>query len=166
MDSISSFAENLILQDIQEVRDGKALPPSLRESSPEPDTRDIRNTSVPESFMQQVLGEDYKEEPSEEEEPQVLEEESEFFGTALVEEEPEDLYSVMLEIRSLLREMHTYIHESGLAVPASMAGATGTGKIGVSLADTDEDDRTKKRRKRIQDMLDTRGKKGKKKGKR
>ena len=124
MDSIGSFAEDLILQDLQEVKEGKALPPALRDASPEPDSRDIRNTTVPESFMQQVLGEEYNEEPSEEEH-QVLEEESAFFGTEPTEVIEEDFQSIILEVRELLKDVKGILTEM---VSVGMIGTTQGGK--------------------------------------
>jgi len=132
MDSIGSFAEDLILQDLQEVKEGKALPPALRDASPEPDSRDIRNTTVPESFMQQVLGEEYNEEPSEEE-PQVLEEESAFFGTEPTEVIEEDFQSIILEVRELLKDVKGILTEM-----------TSAGMIGTNLAGNSEDTQHKK----------------------
>ena len=135
MDSIGSFAEDLILQDLQEVKEGKALPPALRDASPEPDSKDIRNTTVPESFMQQILGEEYNEEPSEEE-PQVLEEESAFFGTETTEPTEvieEDFQSIILEVRELLKDVKGILTEM-----------TSAGMIGTNLAGNSEDTQHKK----------------------
>ena len=64
MDSIGSFAESLILNEVKEVEDGKILPPTLRSSSPDPSAKDIRNVAVPDTFMQQVLGEEYTPSPA------------------------------------------------------------------------------------------------------
>jgi len=59
MKSISSFAEDLILQEVKDIKEGKELPPSLKSITPPDNTVDISKIEVPDSFMQQVLGEEY-----------------------------------------------------------------------------------------------------------
>ena len=60
MDSISSFAEKLILEEIENVQKGKAIPPSTKRNQPSmpSNVRDISDVQVPDSFMREVLGEE------------------------------------------------------------------------------------------------------------
>ena len=140
MNSISSFAEDLILQDIQEVKEGKALPPALRDTMPKPDGKDIRNTKVPETFMQQVLGEEYV--PSSDPDPEIIEEASEFFGTEPTEVIEEDFQSIILEVRELLKEVKGILTE-----------ITTVGRLGVNLGGKSEDPFKKENDKRHKQVL-------------
>jgi hypothetical protein len=121
MDSIANFAESLILGEVDAVKSGKALPPSLAtEAHKAPAGKDIRNVEVPDEFMAQILGEDY--EPaftvvSEEEVPEEIVETS---TGLLTESTGQELVTLLNEVKTLLKEM-------------TMA-ATTTGQIGVNLA--------------------------------
>lgn len=76
MQSIGDFAEKLILGQVDDVKSGKALAPSLEEaasSSTSRPAKDIRNIEVPNSFMKEVLGEGYtQEEPAYETKPELV----------------------------------------------------------------------------------------------
>ena len=129
MDSISSFAEKLILEEVENVKKGKVLPPSTKRNQPSmpSNVRDISEVQVPDSFMREVLGEEaipfpgfdvIKEEEPETElvEPIINQDDS----SLLTENTANELISLLRDVKSLLSEM-------------SMA-ATTTGQIGVNLA--------------------------------
>ena len=128
MDNIGSFAENLVLNQVNSVREGKELPPSAQpQAGLAPAGRDIRGVEVPDSFMQEILGEQYTPQNSEpvdsitelvwtdpngEEEPQAPQ--------ALTEETAQQLVPLLEEVKGLLKEM--------------TAAMTSSGSIGVNLA--------------------------------
>ena len=134
MTSIADFAESLILDEIKNVKEGKALPPSLSvsENKLAPAGKDIRNIDVPDSFMQEVLGEDYKSPPK----PQ-LKEEVEEIQTEL---EPDDSEPRMISeekadrIITLLTDVKKMLSEMGMA---TFTG-TSTGNIGNNFAGPSE----------------------------
>ena len=129
MDSISSFAENLILGEIENIQEGKVLPPSIdrQQPSPAPNVTDIRNIEVPDSLMREILGEEavpfrgFDLETKEKEEPQLVEPVSEEPDSFIINEEKiDELIYLLKEVKSLLSEM-------------TMATTT-SGQIGVNLA--------------------------------
>lgn len=127
MDTISDFAESLVLNEVSKVREGKILPPAAQQQPGNPTGRDIREVQVPDSFMQQVLGEQYapQEPPPADSIPELVwtdpnEEEVVQQPHSITEETVERLVPLLEEVRNLLYEM-------------SMA-VTGTGNIGVNLA--------------------------------
>lgn len=125
MKSISDFAEDLILAEVQGITEGKLAPPSMATNTPAaaPAGKDIREIKVPESFMHEVLGEDFI--PSAQEEELVNVEE-------LPEEVPEEPNSLMIsegkvdELLVLLQEVKELLSEMTM-------GTTSTGQIGVNL---------------------------------
>jgi hypothetical protein len=128
MDNISSFAENLILNQISNVQEGKELPPSAQpQRGHAPAGKDIRGVDVPDSFMQEILGEQYTPQDSKsvDEIPQLVwtdpngEEESQA-PQALTEETAQQLVPLLEDVKGLLKEM--------------TAAMTSSGSIGVNLA--------------------------------
>lgn len=94
MQSIASFAEDLISGEINDIKRGKKAAP-LRESPLSESTQlDIRETVVPDSFMKNVLGEEFT--PSEEE---VIEEDS------TLEELVKEFKHLLVEAREVLNEI-------------------------------------------------------------
>jgi len=138
MDNISNFAENLILNEVKQVTEGKVLPPSVRpQSGLAPAGRDISRTQVPDSFMKEILGEAFTPQetppvdaipelvwtdPSEE----VPEQEPQQSMQSLTEETAQQLVPLLEEVKSLIKEM--------------TAAMTGSGNIGVRLGGTKTDD--------------------------
>ena len=133
MESISKFAEELIGQELNSIHEGKAVAPSTNTNTPKaaPAGKDIRNISVPDEFMQQILGESYhpQETISAEEMPEIVwtdsEEEAEEVSKnstpeMLTESTAQNLIPLLEEVRNLLREM--------------TAATTGSGNIGVNFA--------------------------------
>jgi len=113
--SIGDFAESLILEQVNDVKSGKALPPSHSGKQQAPAGIDISKVSVPNSFMKEILGEQYT--PQDEEEPakgmpklvwvEDEEPEQEPEPVVLTEETGSQLISLLEEVRDLLREMTT-----------------------------------------------------------
>ena len=134
MTSISSFAENLILNQVQSVQEGKELPPNAQpQQGLAPAGKDIRGVDVPDAFMKEILGESFHPQetpavdaipelvwtdPKPEEEPQVPQ--------SLTEETAQQLVPLLEEVKSLLKEMS--------------AAMTSSGSIGVNLAGPQKDD--------------------------
>jgi hypothetical protein len=113
MESIGSFAENLILNEIEEIKTGKTLPPTLRQAEVKaaPAGKDIRNIEVPTSFMEEVLGEEYSP-PLKEEKSTVVEEVVEEPSTGahpslISEEKVDELISLLKDVKGMLSEMTT-----------------------------------------------------------
>jgi hypothetical protein len=131
MDNIGDFAEQLVLGEVNSVQTGKALPPSQRvQEGLAPAGKDIQRTQVPDSFMQEILGEQYtpKAAPVSEEATAIPElvwtdaegNESEPEPQALTEQTAQQLVPLLEEVKGLLKEMS--------------AAMTGTGNIGVNMA--------------------------------
>ena len=60
MDNIGDFAEQLVLGEVNNVQSGKSLPPSQNiQEGMAPAGKDIQRTQVPDSFMQEILGDKY-----------------------------------------------------------------------------------------------------------
>jgi len=113
MESIGSFAENLILNEIEEIKTGKTLPPALNQAQVKaaPAGKDIRNIEVPASFMEEVLGEEYSP-PLKEEKAIVVEEvveepSTEAHPSLISEEKVDELISLLKDVKSMLSEMTT-----------------------------------------------------------
>ena len=130
MDSIGDFAENLINEQLGGIKSGKQLPPSLG-GGPTPVGKDIRDVVVPDSFMKQVLGENYhpQDTPATDKgipelvwtEPEAVEEPK--APESLTEETAQQLVPLLLEVRDLLKEM-----------------GTTAGMLGVNLGGSTKDD--------------------------
>ena len=126
MTSIGDFAESLINEELQGIKSGKTLPPSLQTSTIKnaPAGKDIRDIDVPDSFMQEILGEEYV--PTKKahipEPEEVIEEEIEpsVAPTTISEEKAEQILSLLSDVKTLLSEMV----------------GTGTGGLGAQLGST------------------------------
>lgn len=144
MKSIGDFAENLILNQTQNIQEGKELPPNLAEAqakSGAPADRDITGVDVPDDFMKQVLGEGFhpQETPAAETMPEVVwtdseteAEEAQPAPQSLTEETAQQLVPLLEEVRDMLKEMMT-------------AGTTTTGQIGVNLAGPEKKPKSRRR---------------------
>jgi hypothetical protein len=136
--SIGDFAENLILNQTQNIQEGKELPPNLADAqakSGAPAGRDISQVDVPDDFMKQVLGEGFhpQETPPAETMPEVVwtdseteAEEAQPAPQTLTEETAQQLVPLLEEVRNMLKEMMT-------------TGTTTTGQIGVNMAGPQSD---------------------------
>ena len=124
MDSIGDFAENLILNQVGNIKEGKELPPSAGSNGLAPAGRDISKVKVPDSFMTELLGEAYhpQDTPAVEEIPELVWEQPEEAQSpqALTEETAQQLVPLLEEVKSLLKEM--------------TAATTSSGSIGVNMA--------------------------------
>lgn len=130
MGSIGDFAENLINEQLGGIKSGKQLPPSLG-GGRTPAGKDIRDVVVPDSFMKQVLGENFhpQDTPATDKgipelvwtEPEAVEEPK--APESLTEETAQQLVPLLLEVRDLLKEM-----------------GTTAGMMGVNLGGSTKDD--------------------------
>ena len=114
MDSISDFAENLILNQVNSIREGKELPPTAGGNGLTPAGRDISKVKVPDSFMTELLGEAYhpQDTPTVKEIPELVwtdpeESEEPKSPQSLTEETAQQLVPLLEEVKSLLKEMCT-----------------------------------------------------------
>ena len=150
MDSIGSFAENLILQDINEVKTGKALPPALRNTSIAPASKDIREVEIPDSFMKEVLGEEYtspiKSSPDKEENDPTPPSPSKTMGMLV-----EEFAQVVQKAQTILDEM-------------TAVGSLGVAGIGATTSDPFKEKKKKKKTKKSNTALDLLRKKIKNRG--
>ncbi len=118
--SIGDFAESLILEQVGNIKSGKELPPSRSGKSLAPAGKDISKVSVPQSFMKEILGEQFTPQDAEPANgmPELVwaQEEPEQEPAVLTEETASQLIPLLEEVRDLLKEMTT------------------TGSIGTNLA--------------------------------
>ena len=117
MNSLSDFAESLILGEVEGRKVGKT---SIG-AQPAPGMLDISETSVPTNLLKQILGEEaIPEEPVEEIQESEVEElvQEPTQGNLLTEETAQEMVSLLSEVRDLLQEMC----------------GTGVGSIGVNLS--------------------------------
>ena len=109
MNSIGDFAEQLILNQTQSIREGKELPPQAKASGAVPAGRDISNVEVPDDFMREVLGESFhpQDTPATEAIPELVwsDAEPEQAPQSLTEETAQQLVPLLEEVRDLLKEM-------------------------------------------------------------
>ena len=117
MKSIGDFAENLILNQTQNIQEGKELPPNLADAqakSGAPAGRDISQVDVPDDFMKQVLGEGFhpQDTPPAETMPEIVwtdpeteAEEAQPVPQTLTEETAQQLVPLLEEVRDMLKEM-------------------------------------------------------------
>lgn len=130
MKSIGDFAEQLILNQTQSIKEGKELPPQAKANGLAPAGRDISNVEVPDDFMRQVLGESFhpQDTPAAEAIPELVwsDAEPEQAPQSLTEETAQQLVPLLEEVRDLLKEMS--------------AAATTTGQIGTNMAGPQKDD--------------------------
>lgn len=116
MQSIGSFAESLINEQVEDIKAGKVAPPTKGGQPQAPAGRDISNVEVPDDFMHSILGESYT--PPEKEEPIVEQPIAEETSTLITEETANNLITLLMEVKTLLKE--------------SM-GMTMSGHLGVNL---------------------------------
>lgn len=130
MNSIGDFAEQLILNQTQSIKEGKELPPQATNSGLAPAGRDISNVKVPDDFMRQVLGESFhpQDTPAAEAIPELVwsDAEPEQAPQSLTEETAQQLVPLLEEVRDLLKEMS--------------AAATTTGQIGTKMTGSQKAD--------------------------
>lgn len=114
MRSIGDFAESLIQEQVNNVRSGKELPPNVvsKQKGLAPAGIDISKTKVPNSFMKEILGEQFT--PQEAEPVDSIPElqwndpskkESKKEPQQLTEETAKQLFPLLEEVRDLLKEM-------------------------------------------------------------
>tara|TARA_R110002020_G_scaffold106771_4_gene248316 strand:- start:9096 stop:9641 length:546 start_codon:yes stop_codon:yes gene_type:complete len=135
MDNIGDFAEQLVLGEVNDVQSGKTLHPSQSvQEGLAPAGKDIQRIEVPDSFMQEVLGEQYvSQNPVIEEAAEIPElvwtdpdgNDPDPEPQSLTEETAKQLVPLLEEVKGLLKEM-------------SMA-MTGTGNLGVNMAGPQKD---------------------------
>lgn len=123
MQSIGNFAENLILNHVENIGRGKELPPNVNSNTPNvaPAGIDISETKVPDSFMRELLGEQFvPTQKIEEEHPQttsdLIQQETASEDNKLEilsEETAQKLIPLLEEVTILLREMCASMTSSG-----------------------------------------------------
>jgi hypothetical protein len=59
MQGIGDFAERLINEQVGNIKEGKELPPNAPSNGLAPAGKDISKVKVPDSFMKEVLGENF-----------------------------------------------------------------------------------------------------------
>lgn len=136
MDSLSNFAESLILGEVEGRSQGK---PTLG-PQPAPGMVDISETSIPADMLRQVLGEEaIPEEPveavEEEEVEEVVEESTQ--TTLLTEETAQEMVTLLSEVRDLLQEMC----------------GTGVGSLGVNMGGAESKPKKKKASSKAREYL-------------
>jgi HEPN domain-containing protein len=119
--SIGDFAERLIQESVGNIKSGKELPPSAhKKAGLAPAGKDISKVKVPDSFMKQILEEQYT--PQESEPVDSIPElvwtgnEPKQEPKLMTEETAQELVPLLQQVIELLQEMTT------------------TGSIGVNLA--------------------------------
>jgi len=126
MNSIGDFAEQLILNQTQSIKEGKELPPQAKADGMAPAGRDISNVEVPDDFMREVLGESFhpQDTPATDAIPELVwsDAEPEQAPQSLTEETAQQLVPLLEEVRDLLKEMST------------------AGMMGVNMAGPQKDD--------------------------
>ena len=111
MDSISGFAESLILNEVNDIATGKATLPAPGGQNLAPAGRDITDVEVPASFMKQVLGENFNPQDTDTAEgiPELVwsEPEENLTPAIISEQTVQELIPLLQEVKSLLTEMTT-----------------------------------------------------------
>ena len=130
MNNIGDFAENLIFKELDNIQEGKELPPNTSVATPKaaPASIDIRNTEVPDAMMAQILGEAFhpQDTPTVDSIPEIVwtdpaEEEAAPVAPSMISESTaQQLVPLLEEVKSLLLEM--------------TAAATTSGQIGTNFA--------------------------------
>lgn len=141
MQSIGDFAEALILGQVDDVKSGKALAPSLEEAasnSGSAPAKDIRNIEVPNAMMKQILGEGYtQEEPAFETQPELVwtdpegEPEPAPAPQQLTEETAQTLIGMIEEMKGMISELKM-LQEMSMG---TTAGALGCNLGGPGLSE-------------------------------
>jgi len=122
--SIGDFAESLILGQVKSIKEGKEPTSSQRDRGLAPAERDISKVKVPDSFMKQILGEQFTPQDAEPVDsiPELVwaKEEPKPEPVQLNEETLSQLIPLLEEVRDLLTEMTT----CG-SIGVNMAGSKG-----------------------------------------
>lgn len=114
MRSIGDFAESLIQEQVKNIRTGKELPPSVssKQKGLSPAGIDISKTKVPDSFMKQILGEQFTPQDAEPVDSipelvwnEINKNKPKAEPRQLTEETAQELFPLLEEVRDLLREM-------------------------------------------------------------
>lgn len=125
MKSIGDFAQDLILNQVEGIKEGKELPPAANHPSAAPAGRDISNVQVPDSFMKELLGEAFhpQEAPAVEEIPELVWEQPEEAQPtqALTEETAQQLVPLLEDVKTLLKEMSAAMTTCG-SIGSNLAG--------------------------------------------
>jgi hypothetical protein len=127
MKSIGSFAEELVLKEMTDVKEGKKLPPMSNSVPREENQKDIRETVIPNSFMSEILGEEYV--SNEEEEPVAMVVES---VEPVLEESPTDFARLVEEFSQMIVEFRTLLEEA----KEVLGETTSVGMIGTGYSTT------------------------------
>ena len=137
MNSIADFAENLILNQVEDIKNGKSLSPKLEEakaSSQGAPAKDVSQIEVPVEMMRQILGEGFhpQDSPTVEAMPELVwtepnpEPEPAPEPAIISEETVRDLLSLVEEVRAMVADLK------------EMTG-TSSGSIGINLGPPCED---------------------------
>ena len=134
MQSIGDFAENLILNQVGSIKEGKELPPHAQGAGKAPAGRDISNVNVPDSFMKEVLGESFhpQDTPAAEAMPEIVWDQPEQpqASQSLTEETAQQLVPLLEEVRDLLKEMGTTAGMMGVNMGKSSDDMSRCDKVG------------------------------------
>jgi len=142
VNSIGDFAESLILGQVEDIKEGKSLPPKLEEAkaaSNAAPAKDISQIEVPDDMMRQILGEGFhpQDTPPAERFPELVWEEPEPEikpePSVITEETAQELVSLLEEVRNMVSELKEM---------------TSAGAIGVNLAGPVSDPMGKSSRRR------------------
>lgn len=111
MQNIGDFAEQLILNQVGNIKEGREVLPSNKENGLAPAGKDISNIEVPDSFMKEILGESFhpQDTPAVDSIPEIVWDEPEEAKApqSLTEETAQQLVPLLEEVRDLLKEMGT-----------------------------------------------------------
>ena len=125
MKSIGDFAESLILGQVEDIKEGKSLPPSLEEAKTTANApaKDISNIKVPDEMMQEILGEGFHPQntPASEGFPELVwdgpeEEVPEPEPKHLTEETGKELISLLEEVKGIVADLKEMTSAGGLGV--------------------------------------------------
>lgn len=125
MQSIGDFAENLILGQVEDIKEGKSLPPKLEEAKATANApaKDISNIKVPDEMMQEILGEGFhpQDTPASEGFPELVWEDPEEEVPApepvqLTEETGKELVSLLEEVKGMVADLKEMTTAGGLGV--------------------------------------------------
>jgi hypothetical protein len=130
VNSIGDFAESLILGQVEDIKQGKSLPPKLEEAKATANApaKDISNIEVPNEMMREILGEGFhpQDTPPAETMPELVwnQPEPEPEPQVITEETAQELISLVEEVKGIV---------------ADLKEMTTAGALGVNLAGPCED---------------------------
>ena len=116
MDSIGDFAESRILGQVEDIKQGKSLPPKLEEARAASTTapaKDISNVHIPDEMMRQILGESFypQDAPSSDTMPELVwddpepEPEPPQKPDIITESTAQELLSLLEEVRGMVSDL-------------------------------------------------------------